>query len=102
MLRLHDFEGEDFMISSISPDDKGSNSDNVDDKDTSGTFAEEGLQWISARPLWIEETLLVVKEVSKLFCQVDIRLRRRQHLSRIPMKKLVDGSKRDFLITFVL
>ena len=101
MLRLHDFEGEDFMISSISPDDKGSNSDNVDDKDTSGTFAEGGLQWISARPSWIEETLLV-KEVSKLFWQVDIRRRRRQHLSRIPMKKLVDGSKRDFLITFVL
>ena len=51
------------MISSISPDDKGLNSDNVDDKDTQGTFAEEGLQWrftlLSVRPSWIEKPLLV-------------------------------------------
>lgn len=43
--RLHDSEGEDFIISLIAPDDKSLNSDNVEDKDTSGTFAEEGLQW---------------------------------------------------------
>lgn len=61
--RLQDFEGEDFIISLISPDDKSLNSDNVEDKDTSGTFAEEGLQWrftlFSDMPSWIEETLLI-------------------------------------------
>ena len=52
--RLHDFECKDFIISSISPDDKGLNSGNVDEKDSLGTCAEEGLQWrftlLSVRP----------------------------------------------------
>ena len=66
------------MMSSISPVDKGLISDNVDNKDTSGTFAEEGLQWrftlLSVRPWWIAETLLVKKSANgsaKLISDVD-------------------------------
>ena len=78
--RQHDFEGKHFIISSISPDDKGLNSGNVDDEETSGTCAEEGLQWrftlLSVRYSWIEATLLVKNSANcsaKLISDVDLK-----------------------------
>ena len=64
--RLHDLEGEDFTISSTSPDDKSLNSDNVEDKDTSGTFTEE-IHTIF-RQAFVNRRNFVDKEVSELFC----------------------------------
>ena len=56
------------MISSISPYDKGLNSDNVHDKETQGIIAEEGLQYsftlLSVRPSWIAETWSVKKSAN--------------------------------------